>query len=49
MVIFLVFPRYKKINKIKLIKIIAKGTHFSKAIINSLPRMKNQIKIVDSQ
>jgi hypothetical protein len=36
----IVFPRYKKINKIKFIKIIGKGTHFFKAIIINLPGMK---------
>jgi len=41
MAIFLIFPRYKKINKIKFIKIIAKGNHFSKDIIINLSRMKN--------
>jgi hypothetical protein len=37
---FPIFPRYKKINKIKLIEIITKGIHLSKAIIINLPRMK---------
>jgi hypothetical protein len=40
MVGFPIFPRYKKINKIKFIEIIKKGTHFSKAIIINLSRMK---------
>jgi hypothetical protein len=40
MTIFLVFLRYKKINKIKFIGIIKKGTYLSKAIIVNLPRMK---------
>jgi hypothetical protein len=40
MVVFLVFPRYKKINKIKFIEIIEKGTHLSKVIIINLPRME---------
>jgi hypothetical protein len=37
---FLVFPRYKKINKIKFIEIIEKGSHLSKIIIINLPKMK---------
>jgi hypothetical protein len=40
MVIFLVFLRYKKINKIISIEIIKKRTHLSKTIIVSLPKMK---------
>ncbi len=40
MAVFHVFPRYKKINKIKFIEIIEKGTNLSKAIIINLPRMK---------
>jgi hypothetical protein len=44
MVVFLVFLRYKKINKIKSIEIIKKGPHLSKAIIINLSKMKNQIK-----
>jgi hypothetical protein len=40
MVDFHVFPRYKKINKIKFIEIIEKGSHLSKAIIINLPKMK---------
>ncbi len=40
MAFFLVFPRYMKTNKIKVIEIIEKGTHLSKAIIINLPRMK---------
>jgi hypothetical protein len=38
--IFFVFLRYKKINKIKFIDILKKGTHLSKAIIINLPRME---------
>jgi len=38
-VVFLVFPRYKKINKIKFIK-IKKRTHLSKVIIINFPKMK---------
>jgi len=37
---FPIFPRYKKINKIKFIEIIEKGTHLSKVIILNLPKMK---------
>jgi len=37
---FHVFLKYKKINKLKFIEIIKKGTHLSKAIIINLPRMK---------
>jgi hypothetical protein len=37
---FMYFPIYKKINKIKFIEIIEKGTHLSKMIIVNLPRMK---------
>jgi hypothetical protein len=40
MAIFLVFLRYKKINKIKFIEIIKKGTHLSKAIIINISKMK---------
>jgi len=40
MVIFLVFPRYKKINKIKFIEIIIKGIYLFKVIIINLPKMK---------
>jgi len=40
MVVFHVFPKYKKTNKIKLIEIIEKGTHLFKTIIINLPRMK---------
>jgi len=39
MVVFHVFFRYKKINKIKTIQIIKKGTRLSKAIIINLPKM----------
>jgi hypothetical protein len=38
MAIFLVFLRYKKINKIKSIEIIKKGIHLSKAIIINLSK-----------
>jgi len=37
MAVFLIFPRYKKI---KFIEIIKKGAHLSKAIIINLLRMK---------
>jgi hypothetical protein len=37
---FLVFLRYKKINKIRSIGIIKKGIHLSKAIIINLSKMK---------
>jgi len=40
MVIFHVFLRYKKINKIRSIEIIIKKIHLSKAIIINLPKMK---------
>jgi hypothetical protein len=40
MAIFLVFLRYKKINKIRSIEIIKKGTHLSKAIIINLSKIK---------
>jgi hypothetical protein len=40
MIIFLVFLRYKKINKIKFIEIIIKRTHLYKAIIINLSIMK---------
>jgi hypothetical protein len=40
MVVFLVFLRYKKINKIKSIEVIKKGTHLSKPIIINLQKMK---------
>ncbi len=40
MAIFLVFPKYKKINKIKFIEVIEKGTHLSTVIIINLPKMK---------
>jgi hypothetical protein len=40
MVVFPIFIRYKKINKIKFIEIIEKRTHLSKVIIINLPRMK---------
>jgi hypothetical protein len=39
-VVFIILSRYKKINKIKFIEIIKKGTHLSKFIIINLPRMK---------
>jgi len=44
MVVFLIFLRYKKTNKIKFIEIIEKWIHLSKAIIINLPRMKNSNK-----
>jgi hypothetical protein len=40
MTIFLVFLKYKKINKMRSIEIIKKGTHLSKAIIINLSKMK---------
>jgi hypothetical protein len=40
MAVFPIFPRYKKINRIKLIEIIEKGIHLSKFIIINLPKMK---------
>jgi len=40
MAVFLIFPRYKKINKIKFIEIIEKGIHLSKDNIINLPKMK---------
>jgi hypothetical protein len=40
MVVFLIFLRYKKINKIKYIEIIEKRNHLSKDNIINLPRMK---------
>jgi hypothetical protein len=40
MVSFPIFLAYKKINKIKFIEIIKKGTHLSEVIIVNLPRMK---------
>jgi hypothetical protein len=40
MAIFLVFFRNKKINKIRSIEIIKKGTHLSQAIIINLSKMK---------
>jgi hypothetical protein len=49
MAVFIVFLSYKKINKIKSIEIIKKGTHLSKAIIINFSKMENQIKIVDNQ
>jgi hypothetical protein len=39
-VVFLVFLRNKKINKIKFIEIMKKKTHLFKAIIINLPRME---------
>jgi hypothetical protein len=39
-VIFLVIPRYKKINKIKVIEIIEKRTQLSIVIIIDLPKLK---------
>jgi hypothetical protein len=49
MIVFLVFLRYKKINKIKFIEIFLKSDSLSKVIIINLPRMKNKFKIMDSQ
>jgi hypothetical protein len=40
MVVFLIFPRYNKINKIIFIEIIGKGTHLPKVIIINPPRME---------
>jgi hypothetical protein len=40
MVVFIIFSRYKKINKIKFIEIIKKGDHLSKGITINLPRVK---------
>jgi hypothetical protein len=40
MAIFLVFCRYKKINKIRSIEITKKGTQLSKAIIINLSKVK---------
>jgi hypothetical protein len=40
MVVFLVFMRYKKINKIKFIEIMKKRIHLSKTIITNLPRLE---------
>jgi len=40
MTVFHVFPKYKKIEKIKVIEVIKKGTHLSKTIIINLPKMK---------
>jgi hypothetical protein len=40
MAIFLLFLSYKKINKIRSIEIILKGTHLFKAIIINLSKMK---------
>jgi hypothetical protein len=40
MAIFLIFLKYKKINKIISIEIIRKGSHLSKAIIINLSKMK---------
>jgi hypothetical protein len=40
MAIFFVFLKYKKINKIKFIEIIIKGSYLFKSIIINLPRMK---------
>ncbi len=49
MVVFPIFLRYKKINKIKFIEIIENGTHLSKSIIINLPRMKRSNQIMDIQ
>jgi hypothetical protein len=40
MVVFHVFFKYKKINKINFIAIIEKSTHLFKVIIINLSRMK---------
>jgi len=40
MAIFLVFMRYKKINKVKFIEIMKKRIHLFKIIIINLPRME---------
>jgi hypothetical protein len=40
MVVFHVFLRYKKINKIKSYEIIKNGTQISKAIIINLSKMR---------
>jgi len=40
MAVFFIFPRYKKINKIKFIEIIEKGIHLFKDNIIKLPKMK---------
>jgi hypothetical protein len=40
MVVFHIFLRYKKINKIRSIEIIKKGTHLSNVIIINLSKMK---------
>jgi hypothetical protein len=40
MAVFLVFMRYKKINKVKFIEIMKKRIHLSKTIIINLPRME---------
>jgi hypothetical protein len=40
MAIFLIFLKYKKINKIISIEIIRKVSHLSKAIIINLSKMK---------
>jgi hypothetical protein len=49
MAIFLVFLRYKKINKIKFIEIILKGLMYLKLSYSTFQKWKNQIKIMDSQ
>jgi hypothetical protein len=49
MAIFFIFVKYNKINKIKFIEIIKKGTPLFKTIIINLPKMKKQIKIMDNQ
>jgi hypothetical protein len=40
MAVFFIFLRYKRINKIRSIKIIKKGIHLFKAIIINLTKMK---------
>jgi hypothetical protein len=40
MVVFPIFPKYKKINQIKFIEIIEKWTYLLKAIIVNLLKVK---------
>jgi len=40
MAVFPIFPRYKKLKKKKIVEIIEKKIHLSKAIIINLSRMK---------
>jgi hypothetical protein len=44
MINFPIYFRYKKKYKIKIIDIIKKGTHLSKAIIINLSKMKKSIQ-----